>query len=177
MAQITYDDKVDLNTTQVADINKVKASDMNEIKETVNVNTPTGIVSIFAGTVAPDGWLICDGSEISRSTYSDLFNVIGTTYGDGDGSTTFNLPNLKGRVPVGLDTEDTDFDGLGDFGGEKTAYTFLRPAANAVHMPNGSGPYGNRIITSDEITSQTSEFQDQVSSLQPYIVMNYIISY
>lgn len=62
-----------------------------------------GIVAPFAGTTAPTGWLKCDGSAISRTTYADLFAAIGTTYGAGDGSTTFNLPNLTGRVPLGMD--------------------------------------------------------------------------
>jgi microcystin-dependent protein len=62
---------------------------------------PTGTVSQFAGSAAPTGWMLCDGSAISRSVYSDLFGVVGTTYGAGDGSTTFNLPDLRGRVAVG----------------------------------------------------------------------------
>jgi microcystin-dependent protein len=62
---------------------------------------PTGTLSQFAGAAAPTGWLICDGSAISRSTYATLFAVVGTTYGSGDGSTTFNLPDLRGRVAVG----------------------------------------------------------------------------
>lgn len=53
-----------------------------------------GTVKAFGGSTAPDGWLFCDGSQISRTTYAALFAVIGTTYGAGDGSTTFNLPNL-----------------------------------------------------------------------------------
>lgn len=62
--------------------------------------TPVGIVSPFAGTTPPEGWLICDGSAISRVDYADLFAVIGTTYGAGDGSTTFNIPGLYSRVPM-----------------------------------------------------------------------------
>ena len=61
---------------------------------------PSGAVSAFAGTTAPTGWLKCDGSAISRTTYSALFNVIGTTYGTGDGSTTFNLPT-QSVLPLG----------------------------------------------------------------------------
>ena len=61
----------------------------------------TGSILMFAGSVAPQGWLICDGSAVSRSTYSDLFEIIGTTYGHGDGSTTFNIPDLSGRVILG----------------------------------------------------------------------------
>jgi microcystin-dependent protein len=75
---------------------------------------------MFAGSTAPTGWLLCDGTAVSRTTYSDLFAITSTTYGVGDGSTTFNLPNLKGRVPVGLDTSQTEFDVLGETGGAKT---------------------------------------------------------
>lgn len=81
---------------------------------------PVGSVIPFAGAVAPAGWLLCDGSAVSRTTYAALFAVIGTTYGAGDGSTTFNLPNLKGRIPVGRDTGQTEFDTLGETGGAKT---------------------------------------------------------
>jgi microcystin-dependent protein len=62
---------------------------------------PTGSVVMFAGSAAPTGWLLCDGSAVSRTTYAALFAAIGTTYGTGDGSTTFNLPDLRGRTPVG----------------------------------------------------------------------------
>lgn len=81
---------------------------------------PTGSVTMFAGASAPSGHLLCDGSPVSRSTYSTLFGVVGTTYGAGDGSTTFNLPNLKGKIPVGLDAAQTEFDALGETGGAKT---------------------------------------------------------
>ena len=56
---------------------------------------PTGSIIAFAGNTLPDGYLSCDGSQVSRTTYKKLFDVIGTTYGSGDGSTTFNLPNLE----------------------------------------------------------------------------------
>jgi microcystin-dependent protein len=57
---------------------------------------PTATVTAFAGSSAPAGWLMCDGSAVSRTTYASLFSAIGTTYGAGDGSTTFNLPNTQG---------------------------------------------------------------------------------
>lgn len=66
---------------------------------------PTGSVIPYAGKSAPDGWLLCDGAAVSRTTYADLFAVIGTTFGSGDGSTTFNLPDLRGRVAVGVDSD------------------------------------------------------------------------
>jgi microcystin-dependent protein len=66
-----------------------------------SVASPTGAIVAFGGATAPDGWLICDGSEVSRSQYSLLFAAIGTLYGAGDGSTTFNLPDLQGRIAAG----------------------------------------------------------------------------
>ena len=56
------------------------------------------------GTTPPIGWLVCDGSAVSRSTYPQLFAAIGTNWGVGDGSTTFNLPDLRGRTPIGAGT-------------------------------------------------------------------------
>ena len=64
---------------------------------------PVGCVIPFAGAAAPTGWLLCQGQAISRTTYAQLFSVIGTTYGSGDGKTTFNLPDMRGRVAVGSD--------------------------------------------------------------------------
>ena len=61
-----------------------------------------GQVEMFSGTTPPDAWMICDGSVINRSTYADLFGVLGTAYGGGDGSTTFAIPDFKGRAPVGV---------------------------------------------------------------------------
>ena len=82
---------------------------------------PVGSVMPFAGSSSPDAtWLVCDGSAISRTTYATLFAVLGTTYGSGDGSTTFNIPNMQGRVPVGYDSGQTEFDALGETGGAKT---------------------------------------------------------
>jgi microcystin-dependent protein len=62
---------------------------------------PTGVIEMFAGTTPPTGFLFCDGSVISRATYATLFGVIGTAYGAGDGSTTFGLPDLRQRFPLG----------------------------------------------------------------------------
>jgi microcystin-dependent protein len=87
---------------------------------TVQLLTPTGVINQYAGSTAPTGWLLCDGSAVSRSTYADLFAIVGTTYGVGNGSSTFNLPNLVGRVVVGRDASQTEFDVLGETGGAKT---------------------------------------------------------
>lgn len=65
--------------------------------------TPAGIINPFAGSTAPPGWLLCDGQLASRTIHFGLFSAIGTTYGAGDGSTTFAVPDLRGRVIAGQD--------------------------------------------------------------------------
>ncbi len=65
---------------------------------------PTGAILPYGGSSAPSNFLLCDGTAVSRSTYATLFGIIGTTYGLGNGSTTFNLPNLRNRVPLGAGT-------------------------------------------------------------------------
>jgi microcystin-dependent protein len=73
-----------------------------KIQEGGNNLIPSGTITMYGGSVAPSGWLLCNGSAVSRTTYSALFAVLSTSFGTGDGSTTFNLPDLRGRVPVGL---------------------------------------------------------------------------
>lgn len=80
---------------------------------------PAGVISAYGGTTAPAGWLICNGSAVSRTTYAGLFAVIGTAYGSGDGSTTFNLPDGRGRNFYGRDTTQVEFDVNGEVGGAK----------------------------------------------------------
>lgn len=90
---------------------------------------PPGVIVPYAGSSIPTGWLSCDGSAVSRTTYADLYTAIGTTYGTGDGSTTFTLPDYGGRVPAGkeavatrLTTAGSGVDGatLGATGGAQT---------------------------------------------------------
>jgi microcystin-dependent protein len=76
----------------------------------------SGVMTEFAGTVAPTGWHMCDGSAISRTTFASLFATIGTTYGVGDGATTFNLPDRRGRFGLGKATAGTG-SVLGQTGG------------------------------------------------------------
>ena len=73
----------------------------------------TGAVQLYAGSTAPSGWLICNGQAVSRTTYAALFAVIGTTYGAGNGSTTFNIPNLVNKTVRGSNS-------LGKTGGSDT---------------------------------------------------------
>ena len=110
--------------------------------------TPSGVISIFAGNTAPDGYLICDGSEVSRTEYADLFAVIGTTYGEGDGATTFNLPNLQGRVPLGISTEP-EFNELGNAGGatDHVLTTDEMPAHNHTASASSAGSHTHSATT------------------------------
>lgn len=78
-------------------------------------NVP-GVVLPYAGSVIPNGWLECNGQAVSRETYADLFASIGTAYGVGDGSTTFNVPDMLGRVPVGVDSQNTRETGVTSLG-------------------------------------------------------------
>lgn len=78
-------------------------------------SAPPGAIMQYAGKTQPDGWLFCLGQAISRTEYQSLFNVIGTTYGSGDGSTTFNVPNLQELFPLGV----SDTNELGSKGGAK----------------------------------------------------------
>jgi microcystin-dependent protein len=118
----------------------LKAKDNSQI-DAGNVVGPitTGIVNMYAGAVAPAGWLLCDGTAISRTTYAALFAVIGTTYGAGDGSTTFNVPNLKGRVGVGVDTAQTEFAARGQTGGEKAHTLSITEMPSHTHVQNAHG--------------------------------------
>lgn len=98
---------------------------------------PPGALFSYAGSTAPTGYLLCDGAGVSRTTYADLFAVIGETFGSGDGSTTFNLPDLRDRFPLGK----------GDMGG--TAAN--RVGAAASDTLGGAGGSSTHRLTIDEI--------------------------
>lgn len=78
---------------------------------------PTGAMILNTVAAVPTGWLLCDGTAVSRTTYADLFAVLGTAYGPGDGATTFNLPDTRGRTAIGKGTH-LDVDALSDNDGE-----------------------------------------------------------
>lgn len=84
-------------------------------------SAPSGSLTAFAGSTSPSGWLLCDGSVVSQTTYASLYATIGATYNTGgEGAGNFRLPNIKGRVIVGRDTSQTEFNVLGETGGAKT---------------------------------------------------------
>ena len=125
-----------------ADIGTFSAN--QETNETINIVVPDalpiGSYIQFAGSQAPAGFLVCNGGAISRTTYSALFAVIGTTYGSGDGSTTFNLPNLTDRFLQGSSTSGTVKDaGLPDIIGSVLLHG--AGTANGTNLSNAIGSF------------------------------------
>lgn len=107
----------------------------------------TSISGWWSSATAPEGYLLEDGSAVSRTTYAELFSVIGTTYGSGDGSTTFNLPDSRGRVTVNQNSSDTQFATIGAKYGEKTHTMTI------AEMPNLS----QRICISERLMIKTGQ--------------------
>jgi microcystin-dependent protein len=161
---------------------------------------PSGSLVGYGGTTAPAGWLLCDGSAISRTTYASLFAALSTTYGVGDGSSTFNIPDLRGRVIAGQDdmggsaasrltTAAGGVDGatLGAVGGTQThtlttaqmpthshshSHTGGVVAGVDIQSAGGAGSYGIGNTSTDATTAGSGAAHPIV---QPTLVANYII--
>ncbi len=110
MAEVTSITKIKADALEASGIASAQFDEFGHLTLTRNdestidagsvpVLNPTGSLVMFGGGTAPDGWLLCQGQAISRSTYVNLFNVIGTTFGAGDGSTTFNIPDMQNKMP------------------------------------------------------------------------------
>ena len=155
---------------------------------------PVGVVVPFAGSTSPAGWQLCYGQAISRTTYAGLFATISTTYGSGDGSTTFNVPDLRGRTVGGKDdmggtaaniltaTVLNFANTLGAIGGTQTH------TMTTAEMPSHTHGMGNTKSTvggTGIYFGQGADVQGQTSAstggggahlnTQPTIVLNYII--
>lgn len=99
-------------------------------------DTPAGVIMPWPSSTAPNNWLICDGSLVDKDEYPSLFDVIGYTYGDDEEDPNmFGLPNLKGRVVVGYNSSETEFDLLGETGGSKTHTLTVGELAVHTHSP------------------------------------------
>lgn len=166
---------------------------------------PPGSASLYFGASAPTGWLFCDGSAVSRTTYAALFTAIGTTYGVGNGSTTFNLPDLRGRIPMGAGTGNQSgasgtgvitggtaltARNLGAWGGEEThlltgAESGLPSHAHAISLcaVTGGAGSGNNVAGNDPATGATGTTATQGptdaasahNTVPPFLVVNVII--
>jgi microcystin-dependent protein len=110
----------------------------------------TGEVVPFAGGAAPAGALLCHGQQVSRTTYAGLFAAIGTTYGGGDGSTTFNLPDLRGRVAAGK--SDMGGSDAGNLAGGGTLNAALGSQSNAATITVSGNTSGTLTVNTTSIT-------------------------
>jgi microcystin-dependent protein len=175
------------------------------VRGAVAPTTPAGVVSAFAGSTAPAGWLLCFGQLINRTTYSTLFAAIGTVYGVGDGSTTFGLPDMRGRVVAGKDNMGgasadrltspgttiggIDGDVLGNIGGEETHVPTLNEAFSHSHtIDGGASAFKTNANGATGLTAVAGTNNNNVSAtdprggniahnnVQPTIILNYIIS-
>ena len=153
---------------------------------------PTGMINAFAGTTAPVGWLLCYGQAVSRTSYAALFAVTGTAYGAGDGSTTFNLPDLRGRFALGLDNmggspanrvANSAADVLGGSAGAEThtlsvtempAHTHDMQFTIQSFGSNGFNIWNNVGTASSQATTSTGGGGAH-NNMPPYLSLNYII--
>lgn len=141
---------------------------------------PPGMIAPYAGKTAPAGWLLCDGRAVSRTAYAALFAVIGTTYGAGNGSTTFTLPDLRGNVPAGV----TSGHVLASREGERTHTLTVNEMPAHTHSqtfyhyvqgnPGGLNSSNTGVKHETMATTQTGGGQPH-NNMQPTIYLHYII--
>lgn len=151
--------KIDADNIQDSGITgaKIAAATITADKLGSGVGFPPGFIGAYGGTVAPTGWLLCDGSAISRSTYSALFGNISTNYGVGDASTTFNVPDLLGRVIMGTGAgSGLTSRTVGTKVGAETlpAHTHSITDPNHSHaLTNGDSLRSSSVVTTDFATA------------------------
>ena len=162
----------------------------------VAAGVPSGSVIPFAGSSAPTGYLLCFGQAVSRTTYSDLFAVTSTTYGIGDGTTTFNLPDLRGRLAAGVDnmggtaanritSGGSGITGttLGAAGGAETVALSTAQLASHTHTIGGNDSTAGSPLRpsfvggslSDSLATSSAGSGTAHNNTQPTMMLNYII--
>ena len=176
--------------TPTAGDNSTKIATTEFVNAKVSVGTPTGVVQAFAGSTTPQGWLLCDGSAVSRTNYAALYAVIGTTYGSGDGSTTFNLPNLVDKFVEGSVTAGTvksaglpnitgsindEYGHFGDFN-DATGVFYLGLIDKKRFTRTADNNNASSVVYLD--ASRSSNIYGASNTVQPpSVTMRYIIKY
>ena len=144
---------------------------------------PVGSVQAYSSATPPSGWLACDGAAVSRTTYSDLYSVTGDAYGSGDGSTTFNVPDLRGRAAIGTGTgTGLTARTLGDSSGAEThtltesempAHTHTVATQQWWGSGNDGAGYLHKSGTGEN--SGSTGGGSAHNNMQPYLALAYII--
>jgi len=164
--------------------------DSNSTSATNNHLAPTGSMTMWLTDTAPTGWLLCYGQAVSRTTYAALFNIISTTFGVGDGSTTFNLPDMRGRFPLGQDdmggssanrVTATDADTIGGADGDETKNLQHNhggatgdPSATVL-VDDNSGGNNAQVGTQTHTHSISNGGSTTQDIMPPFLTVNYII--
>ena len=181
----------DLATIAVNASNAVSALVAGVATNVVNGGMPVGTILAYSGTNAPTGFFMCNGASLASLTYPDLYAVIGTQWGPGDGSLdeygrvrNFRLPDLRGKVVAEMDSTQSEFNALGKTGGEKAhvltptempahTHTYQKPVSSGgTEWGNGSWYVSGGIANSGSAGGGQAH-----NNLQPYGVVNYIIKY
>ena len=128
---------------------------MTNLQDFTN-RSEVGAIKPWGKATAPVGYVLCDGSAISRTTYADLFAIISTTYGSGNGSTTFNVPNLQGKTPQGYDGNTYNLAGTGGANTVTVAVTNNQAATNTNNQAvSVTGAIDNTSLTTAQVASHT----------------------
>ena len=130
-----------------------------------------GEIRIFAGSFAPSGWAFCDGSPLPISENDTLFNLIGTTYG-GDGQTTFNLPDLRGRVPIHQGQGQAGNYVIGEAGGVESVTLSSQQIPAHNHTMMASTDNGQQPQPTGGYLAQTNPGFPYVAVSQPFVQLN-----
>ena len=140
---------------------------MANLQDIVN-RSEVGAIKPWTKSTAPDGYLLCDGAAVSRTTFADLFAVVSTTYGSGDGSTTFNVPNLQGKMPQGFDGNTYNLAGTGGANTVTVAVTNNQAATNATNQSvTITGSISNTSLTTAQLASHSHTQSLGSENVQP----------
>ena len=132
---------------------------MANLQDIVN-RSEVGAIKPWTKATAPAGYLLCDGSAVSRSTYAELFAVIASTYGGGDGSTTFNVPQLQGKMPQGYDGNTYNLAGTGGANTVTVAVTNNQSATNASNQSvTVTVSISNTSLTNAQLAGHTHSYE------------------